>query len=76
MHLLSLIDEQFYANNTLKQALIEPPILALPRPDLLFSIDAHECEFKEGAALMNTHEYGSSHPICCWSRSLNPPEKI
>ena len=67
--------EQLEAYNTLKEALINPPILRLPRINLPYSIDTDACEYQVGVALMQTHEDKTRHPVGFWSRSLNPAEK-
>ena len=51
------------------------PILRLPKIDLPFSIDTDACDYQIGAALMQTYEDGTRHPVGYWSRSLNPVEQ-
>lgn len=75
MLLSAFNDKQINALNTLKQALVDPSILALSRPDLPFCIDTYACEYQTGASLMETHKDDPRHPIGYWSQSLNPAEK-
>lgn len=67
--------EQEKAFNLLKDALVYPPILRLPRPDREYSVDTDACKDQIGCALMQTSEDGKRHPVGFWSRSLHPPEK-
>ena len=70
-----LDEKQRKAFDSLKQALIEPPILRLPQSDLEYSVDTDACNHQVGCALLQTHEDGTRHPIGFWSRSLTPAEK-
>lgn len=59
----------------LKSALIQPPVLRLPRKDLPYSVDTDACDDQVGCALLQTYPDGMRHPIGFWSRSLIPAEK-
>ena len=68
-------DDEWKAFHKLKEALASPPVLRLPRENLLFSVDTDACEYQIGCALMQLHEDGKRYPIGFWSRSLTPAEK-
>ena len=70
-----LNEEEINAFNTLKNALISPPILKLPRKNLPYSLDTDACGYQIGVALMQTYEDNTRHPIGYWSRSLNKAEQ-
>lgn len=55
----------------LKRALANPPVLALPQPELPFSVDTDALNFQIGCALFHKHEDGVRYPIGFWSRSLS-----
>ena len=59
----------------LVNAVTSPPVLAIPRPDLPYSVDTDASDYQVGAALFQTTEDGESRPIGYWSRSLKPTEK-
>ena len=65
-------DESFRA---LIDAVKSPPVLALPRPDLPYSVDTDASDYQVGAVLFQTTEDGERRPIGYWSRSLKPAEK-
>ena len=62
------------AFDTLKEAICSPPILALPKPGLPYSVDTDASELQVGAALFQTHEEGRK-PIGFWSRTLHQAER-
>lgn len=70
-----LNDEQAEAFQKLIDAVLQPPVLALPKPDLPYSIDTDASDYQVGAALFQ--EYGDKErkPIGFWSRTLLPAEK-
>ena len=59
----------------LREAVNTPPILALPKVGLPYSMDTDASDFQFGAALFQTHEEGSRKPIGFWSRSLHAAER-
>lgn len=67
--------EQRDSFETLKKALINPPILRLPQPDREYSVDTDACADQIGCALMQTSEDGTRYPVGFWSRSLLPAER-
>jgi hypothetical protein len=58
-------DEKEMAFQTLKQALVEAPVLALPNFTKSFHIEADSCDYGVGAMLMQYH-----HPISYVSKAL------
>ena len=70
-----LNEAQLASYNALKQALISPPILRLPKKDLPYSVDTDACGHQVGVVLLQTYEDGTRHPIGYWSRTLNAAEK-
>lgn len=58
----------------LRQALIAPHILALPKANHKFFVDVDECAAKIGATMLQEEPDGSLHPVGCWSRGLSPAE--
>ena len=63
------------AFETLVAAVTSPPVLALPKPDLPYSVDTDASDYQVGCALFQTTEDGERRPIGYWSRSLKPAEK-
>ena len=54
---------------------MSPPVLALPRSNLPFTVDTDACDYQVCCALMRTGEDVSRHLIRYWSRSLNDAER-
>lgn len=52
-----------------------PPVLRLPRHELLYSVDTDACKYQIGCALLQTYPSGTRHLIGFWSRSLSPAER-
>ncbi|CAN8062284.1 unnamed protein product [Agarophyton chilense] len=63
------------AFDTPKTKIITAPVLALPIPNLPYSVDTDSSEYQVGCALFQTHPDGERKPIGYWSRSLNAAEK-
>ena len=57
------------------KAITEPPVLALPKIGLQYSIDTDASDYKVDASLFQTQADGTRQPIGFWSRSLLPAEK-
>ena len=70
-----LNDAQLAAFRTFINAVCSPPVLALPKPDLPYSVDTDASEYGLGCTLFQTNEDGDRKPIGYWSRSLKPAEK-
>ena len=68
-------EKQYRAFQALKRALMSPPVWALPRTSLLFTVDTDTCEYHVGCALIQTQEDSRRHPIGYWSRSLDDAER-
>ena len=69
-----LTSEQAAAFKDLVEAVTSPPVLALPRSDLPFSVDTDASERQLGAVLFQTYPDGNRKPLGYWSRSMNNHE--
>ena len=58
----------------LKDAILTPPVLALPKKDLPYSGDTHAGDFPIGAALFQTHPDAERKPIGFFSITLAAAE--
>ena len=58
----------------LKSAISNPPILALPKPGLPYSVDTDASDVQIGAALFQEHD-NVRKPIGFWSRTLHAAER-
>ena len=67
--------EQLEAFEKLRQKLLDPPILALPRADGRFTLDTDASNYQIGCTLLQDQPDGSKHPIGYWSRGLTSAEK-
>ncbi|CAN8076676.1 unnamed protein product, partial [Agarophyton chilense] len=63
------------AFETLKTKIITAPVLALPIPNLPYSVHTNSSEYQVGCALFQTHPDGERKPIGYWPRSLNAAQK-
>ena len=68
-------DEQSKAFDLLKQALISPPVLRLPKLGVPFSVDTDACKHQVDCALLQASEDGTRYPIGFWGRSLSAAER-
>ena len=71
----TLLPEQADAFEALKTALLNPPILALPRREGHFTLDTDASEHQVGCCLMQEQPNGDRLPVGYWSRSLNDAER-
>ena len=71
-----LNDAEHSAFLTLKDKLVNPPILALPRHNYHYTLDTDACEDQVGCVLLQEQPNGDKLPIGYWSRSLTQAEKI
>ena len=62
------------AFKALISAVTAPPILALPKPGLPYSVDTDASNSQVGAALFQTQPDGERQPVGYWSRTLNSAE--
>ena len=62
---------QLEASKTIKGRRANPPILRLPKADLLFSIDTDASEYQLGCAFVHTYDDTARHAVGHWSRTLN-----
>ena len=58
------------AFHNLKEAILAPPVLAVPKKDLPYSVDTDASEFQIGAALSQTQPDAQRKPIAFFSRTL------
>jgi RNase H-like domain found in reverse transcriptase len=70
-----LTKEQLLAFETLREMLLQPPILALPRREGRYILDTYASDGHIGCCLSQEHPDGLRHPNGYWSRSLNPAER-
>lgn len=68
-------EEAEVAFYTLITAITSPPVLAIPRRGLRYSLDTDASKYQVGCALFQTQEGGERRPIGFWSRTLTAPEK-
>ena len=71
----SLNDEEYKAFADLKVRLISPPVLALPRHGLRYTLDTDACAHQVGCALLQDQPNGDKLPIGYWSRTLTTAER-
>ena len=70
-----LTKEQLLAFEALREKLLQPPILALPRREGRYVLDTDASDGQIGCCLSQEHPDGLRHPNGYWSRSLNPAER-
>lgn len=75
VHLGPLDEKCQEAFTVLRDSILSPPVLALPKIGLPYSVDTDASNYQIGAALFQTHEEGSRQPIGFFSRSLSAPER-
>ncbi|CDF40870.1 unnamed protein product [Chondrus crispus] len=63
------------AFHKLKDAILAPPVLALPKKDLPYSVDTDASDYQIGAALFQTHPDAQRKPIGFFSRTLAAAER-
>jgi RNase H-like domain found in reverse transcriptase len=70
-----LSSEQVTAFDTLRDAIVNPPILALPRIEVAFTLDTDASDHQLGCYLLQSQPDGSQRPVGYWSRRLTSREK-
>ena len=70
-----LTEAQAHAFSQLKNALINPPILTLPRESAPYTLDVDACDSQLGACLQQEQPDGTLAPCGFYSRTLNQAEK-
>jgi hypothetical protein len=70
-----LSDEQLQSFDTLRTKLLNPPILALPRKEGLFTLDTDASNEQVGCCLFQAQPDGENHPVGYWSRGLTNAER-
>ncbi len=71
----TLNDAQADAFTALRNCLLNPPVLALPRREGYFTLDTDATETQLGSCLLQDQQTGDRMPVGYWSRSLTPAEK-
>lgn len=71
----SLSPTEENAFESLKQLLISPPVLALPRADGHYTLDTDACDVQVGCVLIQDQRDGPPRSIGYWSRKLTKPEQ-
>ena len=70
------LDEgQTTAFNKLKECLISPPVLKLPRLGRPYSLDTDASDAQLACTLLQTHEDGHRYAVGYWSRTLSSAER-
>jgi len=67
--------EQLASFEDLRQALLDPPVLALPKANHRMVLDVDACADQLGATLLEEEEDGQLLPVGYWSRGLSPAER-
>jgi RNase H-like domain found in reverse transcriptase len=70
-----LSKEQLQSFDTLREKLLNPPILALPRKEGLFTMDTDASNEQIGCCLFQARPDGANHPVGYWSRGLTGAER-
>ncbi len=70
-----LNEEQTASFRSLIDSILSPDTLALPKPNLQYSVDTDASSYGLGCTLFQTQEDGERRPIGFWSRSLNEHER-
>jgi RNase H-like domain found in reverse transcriptase len=71
----TLNEDQLLAFDTLKQCLLSPPILALPKANGQFTLDTDASSSQIGCCLFQAQSDGKLHPLGYWSRGINSAER-
>jgi hypothetical protein len=70
-----LYSEQVTAFDTILGALLNPPILAVPRFEGAFTLDIDASNHQLGYCLLQSQPDGSQRPVGYWSRRLTSAKK-
>ncbi|CAN8076107.1 unnamed protein product [Agarophyton chilense] len=72
----ALTDDQYESFQTLKDKILNPPILALPKPNRPFVLDTDDCDVQLGCALLQEQDSPKDYrPIGYWSRTLTSADR-
>ena len=71
----TLNEDQLRAFEALRQCLLTPPILALPKADGQFTLDTDASSDQIGCCLFQAQSDGKLHPLGYWSRGLTSAER-
>jgi len=69
------LDAAIAAFEDLRQALLEPPILALPKANGKMIVDVDACANQLGCTLLQEQPEGNTLPVGYWSRGLSSAEQ-
>jgi len=67
--------EQLDSFNRLRDALLNPPILRLPKPGIPYVLDVDASKAQLGCTLLQQQEDGILHPVGYWSRTMTDAQK-
>ena len=73
--LRELTETQLRSFEILRECLLNPPILALPRTEGKFILDTDASSEQIGCCLFQEHDDKEKHPLGYWSRGLTSAEK-
>jgi len=73
--LLTSTETRAAAFTCLRDALLHPPVLALPRCGAPFTIDVDPCDTQSGCALLKEQQDGQFEPLGLYSRALQPEQR-
>jgi hypothetical protein len=73
--IFTLNEKQQEAFNKLRESLIQPPILTLPKEGGKFTLDVDACDYQIGACLLQEQSDGTLLPCGYYSRTLNTAER-
>jgi hypothetical protein len=71
----TLSAQQINAFNTLRDKLLSPPVLSLPRTTGKLWLDTDASDDQLGTCLLQEQPDGQTLPLGYWSRTLNPAER-
>lgn len=63
------------AYERLRDSMISPPVLALPRAGYSYTLDTDACDYQVGCVLLQEQPDKTLRPVGYWSRSLTKAEK-
>ena len=70
-----LTEEQMHSFETLKEKLVSPPVLALPRPDLPYIVETDANDYQVGCVLSQKYPDGTVKPLGYFSKTLSDTER-
>jgi len=67
--------EQLESFNRLRDALLNPPVLRLPKPDVPYVLDVDASKAQLGCTLLQSQEDDMLHPVGYWSRTMTDAQR-